>query len=237
MRIAIEASIFERFPSYRRGLVVARGIRNDLADAELEGRLRKAEATVRQRLGDGWKDDPRLAVWLEAFRELGMNPNQRPPAVAALVKRVSKGSSLPFINAVVALMNVTSLEHLAPCGGDDLAAVEGDLTLRPATGTERYRPLGAPDRLDPPDPGELILVDEGGQVLCRGWCWRNSDTTKLADRTTAVALNLDLMGSVVSLEEAQGATERLAADLQRHCGGEVEWRLLTAEHPVAESAL
>ncbi len=197
----------------------------------MESRLRKAEAAVRERLGGDWRSDPRLAVWLEAFRALGMNPNQRPPAVAALVKRVSKGSSLPFINVLVALMNVTSLEHLVPCGGDDLAAVEGDLTLRPATGTERYRPLGTPERLDPPDPGELILVDGGGEVLCRGWCWRNSDVTKLTDGTTAVALNLDLMGSVVSLSEAEHATDRLAADLQRHCGGEVEWHLLTAECP------
>ena len=104
-------------------------------------------------------------------------------------------------------MNVTSLEHLVPCGGDDLAAVEGDLTLRQATGTQRYRPLGSA-RSDStrPTPASRSWRTKGARCgACDGAGGQRHQV--LADPTTTVALNLDLMGSVVSLEEAQGATE------------------------------
>jgi len=236
VRIGVDSAVFARFPDYRRGLVVARNIANREPHPELEQRLRRAEETVHARLAATWKEDPRVAAWLGAFRRLGVNPNNRPPANAALVKRVAKGASLPLVNPVVALMNVTSLENLVPCGGDDLAAVSGDLLLRPARGGERYRPLGRPEQLDPPDEGELILVDSADEVLCRLWCWRNSDITKITEQATEVALNLDLMGPAVPPADGDAMTERLAADLRRYCGGEVEWHMLTPESPAVEAS-
>jgi len=232
-RFAVDESVFERFPGYRRGIVVARGVVNLTADPELEARLTAAEGLVVMRFADAdWRADPRLAVWLEAFGRLGVGVGSKPPSVAALVKRVAKGASLPFINRLVALMNVTSLENLVPCGGDDLGTVGKELVLRPAVGTEDYRPLGRPESLEHPDPGELILVDTATSiVLCRCWCWRNSDVTKLTEETTAVALNLDLMSPAVSVEEGIAVTRRLADDMHRCCGGDVAWRILDKDRP------
>jgi DNA/RNA-binding domain of Phe-tRNA-synthetase-like protein len=232
-RFAVDESVFERFPGYRRGVVVARGVVNLTADPELEARLSAAGGSVVRRFVDAdWRADPRLAVWLEAFGRLGVGAGSKPPSVVALVKRVAKGASLPFINRLVALMNVTSLENLVPCGGDDLGIVGEELVLRPAVGMEHYRPLGRPESLEHPDPGELVLVDTATSVvLCRCWCWRNSDVTKLTEKTTAVALNLDLMSPVVSVEEGIAMTRRLADDIHRCCGGDVAWRILDIEQP------
>jgi len=233
MRFAIDESVFERFPEYRRGIVVARGVDNLTADPDLEARLRAAERAVVERFADAeWRADPRLAVWLEAFGRLGIPVGSKPPSVAALVKRVAKGASLPFINQLVALMNITSLENLVPCGGDDLGTVGEELVLRPAMGAEDYRPLGKPESLEHPAPGELVLVDTANSVvLCRSWCWRNSDVTKLTERTTAMALNVDLMAPAVPVDEGTAMTRRLADDVRRHCGGDVEWQLLTCDRP------
>ena len=235
MEFAVDESVFQKFPEYRRGIVVARGVVNLTADSELEARLRGAERLVVERFADAeWRADPHLAVWLEAFGRLGVGVGSKPPSVAALVKRVAKGASLPFINQLVALMNITSLENLVPCGGDDLDTVGGELVLRPATGVESYRPLGKPETLEHPDPGELALIDvENDVVLCRCWCWRNSDVTKLTERTMAVALNVDLMSPAVSVEEGTEMTRRLADDVRRHCGGRVEWRILAPDAPSA----
>jgi DNA/RNA-binding domain of Phe-tRNA-synthetase-like protein len=233
MRIAVDPTVFETFPGYRRGIVVARGVVNLNADAELDARLRLAERSVVERFADAdWRVDPRLAVWLETFGRLGVPVGSKPPSVAALVKRVAKGASLPFINQLVALMNITSLENLVPCGGDDLDTVGGEIVLRPATGSETYRPLGKPEAVEHPDPGELALIDTANAVvLCRWWCWRNSDVTKLTERTTAVALNVDLMSPAVTVEEGTAMTRRLADDLDRYCGGDVAWHILNAEQP------
>lgn len=236
MRIAVAESIFERFPGYQRGLVVARGVSNEAGDPELAERLREAQQSLVARLGgEDWRAHPRVATWLQAFASLGIAVGSRPPSLAALVKRTMKGSALPFINRLVALMNITSLENLVPCGGDDLDAVGAEIVLRPATGTETYRPLGRPEMTEHPDPGEIVYVDtQSSVVLCRTWCWRNSDITKLTELTTAVALNLDLMAPAVPFEEGAAITERLAADMRRHCGGRVQWHMLSLEHPGAE---
>jgi len=238
MRFAVDKSVFEKFPEYRRGIVVARQAVNLSADPELEARLRDAERSVVERLTDGeWRTAPRVAAWLEAFARLGVGVGSKPPSVAALVKRVAKGASLPFINQLVALMNITSLENLVPCGGDDLDTVGGELVLRPATGVESYRPLGKPDTLEHPHPGELTLVDvENDVVLCRCWCWRNSDVTKLTEKTMTVALNVDLMSPAVAVEEGTEMTRRLADDVRRHCGGHVEWRMLAPGEPATQFA-
>ncbi len=235
MRVGIHPSVFDRFPEYCRGLVVARGIANATEDPVLTERLRAAELALRHALpGEDWRAHPRVAAWLHAFQELGIPTGARPPSLAALVKRVLKGGTLPFINQVVALMNVTSLERLAPCGGDDLHSAGGDLLLRPASGAESYRPLGRPDVLEHPDAGEIIYVAGDDTVLCRSWCWRNSDVTKLTEASTTVCLNLDFMAPAVPAQEHEPATRALADDLSRHCGGEVTWHLLTPTEPTVD---
>lgn len=233
IRIGVDMSVFKRFPSYRRGLVVARRVSNRGTDSVLEERLRTAEQAVAERFaGREWRQDPRIAAWLSAFGELGIPAGSKPPSIAAMVKRVAKGGRLPFINKLVALMNVTSLENLVPCGGDDLHAVGDEIRLQPATGIETYRALGAVDTLEHPVPGEFALIDTvNGVVLCRYWCWRNSDITKITEDTTAVALDLDLMGTAVPVEEGGRMVRRLAEDVERFCGGYVDWELLTQDQP------
>jgi DNA/RNA-binding domain of Phe-tRNA-synthetase-like protein len=231
MRFAIDPAVFAVFPEYRRGIVVAQGVTNALDDAALAERLREAERAARDRVGSTeWRNEPRLAAWAQAFQQLGIGVSARPPAVVALAKRVLKGGELPFINQLVALMNITSLEHLLPVGGDDLHAVGGELVLRPAAGHETYRPLGHPDVVEHPDAGEIVLVDTANAVvLCRCWCWRNSDPTKITEGTTAVALNIDVLPPAVPADQAAALTARLAADLTRHCGGEAVWHVLTRD--------
>jgi DNA/RNA-binding domain of Phe-tRNA-synthetase-like protein len=236
MRIGIDETIFARFPGYRRVIVVGSGIDNRGHDPDLASRLRAAQEGLRAAIADGpdWRDLPRVKVWLETFRALGVGPGSRPPSVAALAKRVAKGSELPYISNLVALMNVVSLEHLVPCGGDDLLTVGDELLLRPATGDEIYAPLGAPDKTEHPDPGEIVYVDTAtSTILCRCWCWRNSDVTKLTNDTTSVCLNLDLMSPVVDPVDDAGLAQNLADDLRRYCGGRVTWHLLTPTDPSA----
>jgi DNA/RNA-binding domain of Phe-tRNA-synthetase-like protein len=235
VRIGVDGAVFEKAPGYRRGLVVARGLTNRVVDPALEQRLLEAQDLLLERLeGEEWKAHPRVAGWLELFRSLGVNPNNRPPSLAALVKRVAKGGRLPFVNQQVALLNITSLERLVPAGGDDLHRVGDEILLRPAGGEEVYLPLGRPEAQEHPEPGEIVYVDTArGVVLCRTWCWRNSDLTKITESTTAVALNVDLL-SIVPDEEALAITEHLAAELGAACGGEIEWYILTPDRPAVE---
>ena len=92
-----------------------------------------------------------------------------------------KGESLRHVNKLVDLYNVVSLEHILPVGGEDLAAISGDIVLARAGANEvPVRLLGEKEER-PPKPGEVFyppgstrvraiesIADLGNGVLRKG---------------------------------------------------------------------
>ncbi|MBO8154503.1 phenylalanine--tRNA ligase beta subunit-related protein [Thermovirga sp.] len=231
MRIEIAKEVFEAYPYYRRYVVLAKGVNNDGPDEELEKMLRAEELAVRKN-GDleNFKEHPRINVWREVFKDMKLNPNRFPPSVANLVKRVRAGKDLPFVNKLVCIFNIVSLRYLVPCGGDDLSVVKGDLLLGRAEGSEAYRPLGKPEDIENPTPGEIILYDTGSKdVFCRGWCWKNGDSSKIMPETSWVAINVDGMMNAIPFEEHEKAAFEVANLVKQRCGGNVSVKLLCPE--------
>ncbi|MGD8756791.1 MAG: hypothetical protein PVF98_14070, partial [Desulfobacterales bacterium] len=142
VEIRIHPNIFEDFPSFRRGIVIARNLDNQGHAPELEDRLSRAiEQAARQPID--LKTNPLVTTWNEAHRQFGSNPNKYPPAHCALLKRLQKpGARIPFISKVVAIMNINSIEDKIPVGGDDVTRAAGSLELRYANGSEIFIPLG-----------------------------------------------------------------------------------------------
>ena len=194
MLYEIEQAVFERFPGYARMAVVAEGVDNTREIPELAELLAQCEEGVRRDdLEDFWHV-PVLETWAEAFSGMGIKPKKNPPSVINLVKRCRAGKPLPFINPLVAIFNCISLKYLLPCGGDDRNVIEGDLRLGIADGTENYVPLGQPDMLEHPQPGEVIYYDTATKdVFCRAWCWKNGNRSKLMPETTNAVINVDAM--------------------------------------------
>lgn len=227
----IDKRIFEKFPEFRRGIVVVRKMDNHGVSEELEALLN--EAIVRAATDPiDLKSDPRTAVWNDTYRELGCNPNKFPPAHLALLKRVQKpGASIPFINKAVAIMNDNSIRGFLPVGGDDLNEAGQILELRPAEGDERFAPLNNPDKIEQPDPQEIIyLAVETGEVMCRRWNWRNGFKTRITEETQAMVMNIDGMGES-SEERTLSVRDRVARMLEQFCGAEIETSLLTPSEP------
>lgn len=235
MNIRICDGIFDRFQGYHRAVILVVGANNRGEDSALLARLREAESEVRIEVGSSdHREIPTIASWVEVFRSLGINPNKYPPSVANLIKRTAKGTDLPFVNKLVCIFNVISLKHRVPCGGDDLSVVTGDLKLDFATGDESYVPLGKPDVMEHPGPGEVIYFDDGnGDVFCRGWCWKNGDRSKITEETEDVAINVEGMPPI-SLEDLSLMAEELARMVRDHCGGQIKIHLLGPEGPSLE---
>jgi len=225
--------MFSRFPDYVRAIVVARGINNVGGQAEVEDLLREAEARCETLFAqEQLTTHPHIAPWREVYRVLDMQPGKNYSSVEALARRARGGSRLPYINTLVALMNAFSLKYLVPCGGDDLDAVQGDLRLGLARGEEEFVPLGSQE-VSHPEAGEAIYVDEGNQVLCRRWNWRQGDATKITPETGRVLANIDCLPPV-DRQEAARLAEELALLVEQFCGGEVDHCLITADEPVAD---
>ena len=223
---SISDEVFERFPTYVRGVVLAYGLSNGASPRDLVALLRAAEQSARERLQPtAIAEYPRIKAWREAFRAFGAKPSEYRSSIEAMARRVLRGDALPSINALVDIGNVMSLQHLVPAGGHAMDALTQDLVLRPATGTEEFVALDGIE-IEHPEPGEIVFA-EGNRVLTRRWVWRQGTYTLLRPETTAMELNVDGLPPATA-EEVQEICRNAAALVERYCGGRTRIEMLSA---------
>jgi len=233
MKYTVAEEIFEMYPGYVRGVVVARGVTNgEKENAEILALLREAEEAVRRRADlEDIARHPRIASWRTAYAAFGARPSKFHSSIEAMLRRVRKGDALPYINDLVALGNAISLKYLLPVGGHDVGVAENDLWLKPARGDELFTPFGT-EIVEHPEPGEVVYLD-GQQVLCRRWTWRQAQHTILTPQSRHVAINVDGLPPVMA-GEVEAICEELAGLVRRFCGGEVDCRYLREDNPAIE---
>jgi DNA/RNA-binding domain of Phe-tRNA-synthetase-like protein len=232
VQFRIEPGIFQAFPQFCRGIVLATGIDNTGSSSVIEKLLRQQEESVRLDHAIDLAAHPRLLAWKEAYRRFGANPNKFTPSILFLIKQVKAGKTIRSISPAVDAFNVISLKYLIPCGGDDIDSIEQDMTLGLATSQETFAPLFNPTEVEHPEPGEVIYVNRfSGRVMCRRWNWRNADFSKLTPATQNVAINVDGMMPSLSRREIEAAAEELGKLIQSNCGGNVSIRYLDATSP------
>jgi DNA/RNA-binding domain of Phe-tRNA-synthetase-like protein len=235
MRLLVTPEIFALFPEALFGVVVVHEIDNSGEDEDVLAALHREEERVREAFaGASIPDHPRIAPWREAYRRFGAKPKDYPSSIENLVRRVSKGHSLPHINTLVDLYNTISLRHLLPAGGEDLDRIEGDVLLAVAGESEApVRLLGEPEERAPRS-GEVIYKDAVG-AICRRWNWKEADRTKLTPETRNAVLVLEGLPPV-SRDEVAGAAEELAGLVKAYCGGAIRTALLDRGNPEAALA-
>jgi DNA/RNA-binding domain of Phe-tRNA-synthetase-like protein len=229
IRYRIAPEIFERFPDFIRGVVVAKGLANPPSAEELIASLRTAEADLAGTLTlDQVLTHPRIASWREAFRSAGIKPSEFRPSMEALTRRVLRHDPLPAINTLVDLGNLVSIRRMAPIGAHAIDHLRGDISLRLAAGNEVFEPFGA-DTVEHPQPGEIIFAEED-IVLTRRWTWRQARHTLVLPETTAVEVNVDSLPPV-SKGEVEAICVEIAGLVHKYCGGESRWEILSKDHP------
>jgi len=229
LHYTISDEVFQRFPGYARGVVIAHEVVNCPSPDAIVQLLREAEVSVRGRLSlERVADEPRIKAWREAYRAFGAKPSEFRSSVEALARRALRNEPVPSINALVDIGNVVSLRHLLPAGGHAIDVLTGDIALRLATGQETFTPFGS-DQTEHPLPGEVVFV-EGDTVLTRRWTWRQAKHTLTLLTTRAIAFNVDGLPPV-SRGEIEQACEDIIELVGRFCGGRLRYALLSQSHP------
>lgn len=230
----IENSVFEMFPAFRRGVVVATGMDNCEANPETAGLLAEAVSCVGPAPTSAEQD--RISVWNEAYAKFGSDPNKHTPSIRFLYEQIRRGKAPRPINKAVDIMNSTSITWMAPCGGDDLDSLDGgDLCLGIARGDETFAPLFKPAAIEHPNPGEIIYyTPQTRRVMCRRWTWRNADFSKLTPNTKAVAINIDMMMPPFNDGDLEAAICGLEALLHKFCGGVITSHKLSPTNPTVQ---
>jgi tyrosyl-tRNA synthetase len=226
MKLYLAPEIVERFPGYTMYTVVAKGIDNTAVPAELVELLAQATESARAKVGDAPKSHPRIASWRAAFESFGADPDEYPPSVQHLAEMAQAGEHISQQTPIVALLNLISLKYLVPCGADDLALVSGDFGVRISQGNEIYVPIGTSE-IESPDAGEVIYGD-ARKVMARRWIWRQGEHTKVTEATRDVTINVDILPPA-SREQGEAAVAELVELVQRFCGGEVGYNVLSAD--------
>jgi DNA/RNA-binding domain of Phe-tRNA-synthetase-like protein len=183
-----------------------------------EAVLRAAEREVAADLsGAGIDTDPHLAE----YRALHGRVGARSKDVAApemLRRTLQRRGRLPRISPLVDIYNSVSLSSCLAIGAHDADRIDGQVTLRRTTGSERFVPLGT-DAPKPVRPGEYAYVDDADDVLCRLEV-RQADKTKVETETSSCFVIVQGNASFPAGAVEQAAGE-LAKLLSRHCSAKL----------------
>lgn len=228
-KFVAEESFWNLFPDARLGVLVVHGINNspreDTVIAQMLADAHDASATHYP--AATWTDNAVVSRWRTAFQSFKTKKGAR-SSIEALLKRVSNGNTIGSISPLVDVYNAISLRYGVPVGGEDLAAVQGDVRLTLADGGESFRPLGA-DADEPVLPGELIYKDDVG-AICRCWNWREAERTMLTDSTTDAIMVLEAVDDSTD-DTFWEATEALDEAIREYLGATVEIHRLTRSEP------
>lgn len=231
MHISVTDAFWQLFPAARIGLVVARGVDNTGQGGAPAAMLANAIAASAAALeGAEMASHPAVAPWRAAYATFGAKPSKFRSSIESLLRSAQSGR-LRSISPLVDLYNSVSLRYQLPCGGEDLAAIQGDLWLTRAEGGEPFRTIGA-ERDEPPAQGEVIYADDAGAV-CRCFNWREADRTKLTPDTTDAVLVIETLGSH-DPAQLDAALRDLATLIATHCGGSTSVAVLDREHPTLD---
>lgn len=226
-----DAAILERFPAVTGGVILATGLRNGPTPEPLRAAYLEEQRATLARIGETPLSQlPTLAAWRGAFRRFGVDPTQCRCAAEALLRRLTKKGDIPSINALVDLGNLVSIRYALPVAVFDTRSLTGPLTVRFATGEERYSPLGQPDITEHPTAGEVVFADDAGLVFAERWCWRQSDQSAARDDTTAVVITVEAQHEGAR-PEIEAALADLLTLLERYAGGQVGSAVVDATQP------
>lgn len=208
-------AIWEAFPELAAGVVHVSGIHPDV---DVEGAIAPLFATALERLSGSTESEfPEIQAWRRAFSRMGLKPTQYRCASESLLRRFRKDDDLPRIHPLIDLCNAVSLAFAIPIAVLDLDHIALPLTVRHATGEERYETFNG--EIEHPEPGEVIFADANGAVHARRWCNRQSGSSAIRPTSTNVLIVAEAMH-----EGGEADIRRLVGTLERNLLG--TWRTM-----------
>lgn len=217
----VSREFFGLLPNAAFGVVVASGLDNSGANERIRSMLDSAVRNARERFaGDSVKALPAVQIYRKAFEILGFNANKFPSSIEALLSRIAKGGSPPYINPAVDLVNSVSIAYSIPMGCHDMDTFKGDMEVRLSHEDDRFLPFGSVEWEAMP-AGEPVYVS-GNEVRTRKWIWRQSDIGKTTDLTRSLFIPIDgFSGEHGNARLILEARNELAEAFRRVFGAEV----------------
>ncbi len=191
-RFIVEKEIFKLFPQLKVGVIIVHGSFLEPVKDPFE-LLKELSEKKREEIKGKPQDVPRIKVWRDAFRKVGITPSKYLASVEALIRRVLKGQVPGPIHPLVDLYNAFSIDELVPIGGHDLDMIEGDIIVGFSEGGEEFIEFSGDVEKVP--EGEIVYKDEKG-ILTRRWVWRQTKRDLITEKTKSVFIPIDVLCDV-----------------------------------------
>lgn len=164
MEFFVEKAVLDAGVKIR--FAVVQGLDNTVESPLWREERKQMLAKLRERYRDiDVHADPILEGYHLLHDATGVKRRKNVPASINLIKQLEKNGNLAFINQVVDIYNIISLDTKLALGAHDMDCVDGNVILRFSNGTERYVPLGQTDPV-PVNPHEYCYCDASNEVLC-----------------------------------------------------------------------
>ncbi|MFD0588655.1 B3/4 domain-containing protein [Paenibacillus sp. GCM10027627] len=192
IKVSFTGDVFEIAPDLAVGLIVVPQVANTDRDDEVQGLLKHMEREITE---SGLEKStisqlPSIAAWRQVYSQFGAKPAKYPCAAESLLKRVIEHGSLPRVHTIVDLCNAIALKSRTPIAACDIQGIQ-ELTIRKATGSEPYLPIGKPEEPEMASEGEIIYADEFGRAHSRRWNWRQSDSVKVTRESSSMLFTVE----------------------------------------------
>ena len=177
--------------------------------------------------------DPILEGFNLLHDKTGVRRRKNVPASENLIKQLLRHGHMTYINQVVDIYNLISLESKLALGAHDIDRVDGNVTLRFTEGTERFQPIGQPEP-QTATPHEYSYIDDAGDVLCRLEI-RQVQKTLVTEATRNVFYIIQ--GNEATPDQLLRETAQQIIDTTTHyCGGQghfIEPQVIESERTAA----
>lgn len=189
MKVEMASALKAHYPGLKVGVIVARDVKVSKTVPEIERIKRAVEKEVRQRAStlDELSSVENITSWRELYKASGLNPAKDVPAHEAMMRRIIRGGSIPNINSVVDLCNVTAARFATPVGAFDIGKMQGQVQLRLADEREPFVPLGSTE----PEFVQVreVVYSDDEKIFSR--YSKDADSTKITNATREVLFVVD----------------------------------------------
>ncbi len=224
MKIAIEKSVFSKFPQLQLMVFVANGVHNKEHLYEVQHLVAEAaRLTQLTHHKNTLKNHYLIAPWVIHQRAFGAKGHAYHTSVEVLIRKVLHKKPVVAHNVLTNILRYLTLRYLVPIGHDDLDKVNGNITFGIARGTERVGLLLRVEK------GALYYRDSKRVLGTKLDHWKSPKTAVHQD-TSRVLFHVICIPPID--QEQEKAIAKDMHDLLRgFCGAKVQGFVLSAKKP------
>lgn len=142
MNITIDPSLKELFPAIRIGSILS-SVKVERSSELLIEEVRSVCNQLEQHYSPELiRKHPVVDMTRKAYRMIGQDPNRYRPAAESLLRRISSGKGLYFVNNMVDILNLVSVQTGFSIGGYDADFINGDVSFGIGRRGEPYEGIG-----------------------------------------------------------------------------------------------